>query len=278
MKTVGFIDYYLDEWHANNYPAWINEQSKGEFQVKYAYGKIDSPNADGLTNAQWAEKYAVTLLSSIDELIEKSDCIIVLAPDDPEVHYELSKDALKSGKPVFIDKTFAIKKDDAKNIFEIGEKYNSPCFSSSALRFSNVLKDIDRNGINTVVSIGCGEPKNYLIHQLEPIASLMGTDAKRVMFIGNNILPAWLIQYDDNKTAEVHFVKSWCDYTLHINYTDTNQTIKINDDFFFGLIESIIHMFKTGEIPVEHKCTVGIISILEACLKSQETPYEWLNV
>ena len=23
MKTIGFIDYYLDEWHANNYPAWI---------------------------------------------------------------------------------------------------------------------------------------------------------------------------------------------------------------------------------------------------------------
>jgi len=20
MKTIGFIDYYLDEWHANNYP------------------------------------------------------------------------------------------------------------------------------------------------------------------------------------------------------------------------------------------------------------------
>ena len=23
MIKVGFIDYYLDEWHANNYPAWI---------------------------------------------------------------------------------------------------------------------------------------------------------------------------------------------------------------------------------------------------------------
>ena len=23
MKTIGFIDYYLSEWHANNYPDWI---------------------------------------------------------------------------------------------------------------------------------------------------------------------------------------------------------------------------------------------------------------
>ena len=22
---IGFIDYYLDEWHANNYPDWFRE-------------------------------------------------------------------------------------------------------------------------------------------------------------------------------------------------------------------------------------------------------------
>jgi len=41
MKTVGFIDYFLDEWHANKYPAMIKERTNGEFQVKYAYGKVD---------------------------------------------------------------------------------------------------------------------------------------------------------------------------------------------------------------------------------------------
>lgn len=25
MKKIGFIDYFLDEWHANNYPDWIRE-------------------------------------------------------------------------------------------------------------------------------------------------------------------------------------------------------------------------------------------------------------
>ena len=29
MKTVGFIDYYLDEYHANNYPQWLKDASKG---------------------------------------------------------------------------------------------------------------------------------------------------------------------------------------------------------------------------------------------------------
>lgn len=278
MKAVGFIDYYLDEWHANNYPDWINNQSNGEYQVKYAYAAIESPNADALTNAQWAEKYSVTLVDSIDKLIELSDCIIVLSPDDPQMHYELSNKALQSGKPTYIDKTFSLKGDEAKSIFDIGEKYNSACFSSSALRFSEKLQQTNRENINSVISIGCGEPTNYLIHQLEPIAVLMGTDAKEVMFVGNNNLPAWIIKYDDNKTAEVHFMKSWCDYTLHINYSDSNQTLVINDDFFKGLIDSIINMFNTNQIPVEHTQTVGIIKILETCLKAQNKPFEWVNI
>ena len=49
MKKIGFIDYYLDEWHANTYPALIKELSEGEYEVAYAYGKIDSP-IGGISN------------------------------------------------------------------------------------------------------------------------------------------------------------------------------------------------------------------------------------
>ena len=99
MKSIGFIDYFLNEWHADNYPAWINAQTNGEMQVKYAYGHIQP--GDGLmTNEQWAEKNGVELCATIDEVIEKSDYIVVLSPDNPEMHVELSKKALESGKPV----------------------------------------------------------------------------------------------------------------------------------------------------------------------------------
>ena len=40
---VGFIDYYLDEWHANNYPRMLKELTGGEVEVAYAYGQIPSP-------------------------------------------------------------------------------------------------------------------------------------------------------------------------------------------------------------------------------------------
>ena len=42
MKTIGFVDYYISEWHANNYPVWIKdicEKSGKDFEVKYAWAE-----------------------------------------------------------------------------------------------------------------------------------------------------------------------------------------------------------------------------------------------
>ena len=56
MIKVGFIDYFLDEWHANTAPKHLEEQSNGEVKVCYAYGEIPSPK--GVTSEQWCEKWA----------------------------------------------------------------------------------------------------------------------------------------------------------------------------------------------------------------------------
>ncbi len=58
---IGFVDYYLDEWHANNYPALIKEVSGGEMEVAYAYGHIDSP-IGGMTTDEWCAKYGIERL------------------------------------------------------------------------------------------------------------------------------------------------------------------------------------------------------------------------
>ena len=70
MKKIGFIDYYLDEWHANYYPEFFRSEAGDRMEVAYAYGKIDAPN--GMTNKEWSEKYDAELLGSIEEVIENT--------------------------------------------------------------------------------------------------------------------------------------------------------------------------------------------------------------
>ena len=106
MKKIGFIDHFLDEWHADNYPKWIRESSyKGKFDVCYAWAEKDK--AGGQTSRQWCDTQKVELVGSKEELIRKSDCMIVLSPDNPERHEDLCRDVLLAGKPVYVDKTFA---------------------------------------------------------------------------------------------------------------------------------------------------------------------------
>ena len=40
MKTIGFVDYYISEWHADNYPKWIkeaNEKLGEDFKLEYVW-------------------------------------------------------------------------------------------------------------------------------------------------------------------------------------------------------------------------------------------------
>ncbi len=277
MKTVGFIDYYLDEWHANNYPRIINELTEGEFQVKYAYGKIDSP-IGGITNEEWAKQQGVELLDSIEEVIEKSDVLIVLSPDNPEMHEELCDLPLKSGKLVYVDKTFAPDKETALRIFENADKHGTTCFSSSALRFVTELKEVDKDNIYKIYSEGPGTYDMYSIHQIEPIVMLMNSRATRVMGLGDLEHPSLLIEFEDGRVAQMHHSN---DVKFKIRTVDkeNNPTdYTIFSEHFNLFMEALVEFFKTGKIPVEHSQTVDAIAIREAGYRALQKPYEWIEL
>ncbi|MDD4421666.1 MAG: TIM barrel protein, partial [Eubacteriales bacterium] len=192
VKKIGFIDYYLDEWHANNYPKFIKDATDGEFEVAYAYAEIDKPA--GLTTDQWCEKFGVKRLNSIQEVVDKSDCLIVLSPDNPEHHWDLCQIPLRSGKRVYVDKTFSLSKDIAEKLVAIAEESGTPFFSTSALRFATELDGVDRENIVFINSRGPGNFDTYAIHQIEPIVILMGSNAKRIMSIGSGKYESMVIE------------------------------------------------------------------------------------
>ena len=120
MKKIGVIDYYLDQYHFENYPAWIKEASKGAMEIAYAWAMVE--HEGGKSNAQCCEEQGIQLFSSIEEVIEKSDCLIVMSPDNPEMHEELCALPLASGKPTYVDKTFAVSRQAALNIVEMARQ------------------------------------------------------------------------------------------------------------------------------------------------------------
>jgi len=278
MKKIGFIDYYIDEWHANNYPKFIKDIAGDEFEVAYAYAEIDKP--DGLTTDEWCKKFEVTKLNSIDEVIDKSDYMIVLSPDNPERHWDLCQKPLRSGKRVYVDKTFALSKDIAQGLVNIAEESGTPFFSTSALRFATELKDVERENIVFMNSRGPGNFDTYSIHQIEPIVILMGSDVKRIMSIGSGKYESMVIEFEGGRRAVMsHYGWTGVDFNMTVNYADgKTKLIPSMSDFFPNFMRELCDFFKTGEIKAQHDETVAIMGIIEAGNNALSTPGIWVEV
>lgn len=277
MKKIGFIDYFLDEWHAEKYPAWIEQASGGTMKVTYAYGKTDKPG--GLSNQEWCDKKGIELLPTIEEVVAKSDYLIVLSPDYPEYHEELAELPLRSGKPTYVDKTFAPDRKTALLLFEWAQASGTPMYSSSALRFASEYAALAKDGIDAICSIGPGKFENYSIHQIEPIVALMGSDVKRVMYIGTDKSPALLIGFADGRQATVNQFGGGAPFSMTINYSSgSSKSLKVESDFFNLFIQNLVQFFQTGKAEVPSSDTIAIITIIEYGLKAAKTPHQWLEL
>lgn len=277
MKTIGFIDYYLDEWHANHYPEWIAKASDGQMRVAYAYGMKDSDK--GLTNRAWCDKNGIQLLDTIEEVVEKSDYLIVLSPDNPEQHERLADLPLRSGKPVYIDKTFAPDRASAIRMFELAEKHGTPMYSSSALRYAEEYVRADKDGIAAISSAGPGRYENYSIHQIEPIVSLMGCEVRRVMYIGNESSPALLYEFSDGRQASIRHFGWECPFSLAVQYRSGRAAVlSPNSDFFAAFIRDLVQFFVSGRPTVDRRETIAVITMIEYGFQAAQKPFQWVEL
>ncbi|WP_373230677.1 Gfo/Idh/MocA family protein [Cohnella sp.] len=276
MNRVGFIDYFLDEWHANHYPLWIEQASGGTMKVTCAYGEINAPN--GRDNAAWCRDMGIELLPTIEAVIESSEYLIVLSPDHPEFHEELALLPLQSGKPTYVDKTFARDRETASKMFEWAAKHNTPLYSSSALRFAPEYKEVRGKAIDTLCSQGPGKYANYGVHQIEPIVSLMGPRAKRVMSIGTILTPALLIDFPDGRQATLHHIQN-SPFLITLQFEGGHSArITAEADFFAAFIDNLEQFFRTGISTVDPEETIAVITLIEYGLKAMQTPYEWIEL
>lgn len=278
---IGFIDYYLDEWHANNYPKLIAKASGGAHEVCCAYAHIEPPAEMNLrSNAQWSKDYGVELVDSIEEVIARSDCLVVLSPDNPEMHELLCQLPLASGKRTYIDKTFSPDKATAERIFSHAEKHNTPCFSSSALRFASELDEIDLGSIYKIYSEGPGTLSIYSIHQIEPIVRLMNCRAKRVMFLGDEMHPSYMVQFEDGRLVQIHHRDDKSRTFRITTVAENNKAVhhEIKSDFFGLFIQAMIRFFETGEAPVTHAQTIDVMAIRATAIAACNTPFVWVDL
>ena len=281
MKTIGFVDYYISEWHANEYPAWIkeaNEKLGEDFELKYAWAELDKSLVDGVSTDEWCAKYGVEKCGSIQELCEKADYILVLAPSNPEVHLKYAQEVLKYKKNTYIDKTFAPDYATAKKIFDIAEEYGTKFFSSSALRYSTELEDLI-NAKAIITTGGGGNLDEYIIHQVEMVVKTMNDTAKKVRVEkqGDNQYIC-TVAFESGKTATLLYAPCYA-FSVCAQKEDGGYANRgIASDFFKALILDILRFYATGEKSFCGKQTLEVMKIRGGIIQAKNNLGEWLEL
>lgn len=280
MKKIGFIDYFLDEWHANNYPGWIRGAGRG-FEIAYAWAAMDKPG--GMTTGEWCAQYGVARASSQEELIEKCDGVIVLSPDNPEQHEALASLALRSGKPVYVDKTFAPGLAAAERMFDLAERHGTPMYSTSALRYAEELQWLKDNGVaqadvQFAAARGPGLFVNYSIHQIEMIVAAMGTGVKRAIAHGTDDAPIVVYEYEGGRCSVVNHLP-WSGFSLTVQDNLTRgASLAIEGNYWEGCIDALLRFFDTGVSPVPRAETCEAVAMVEAGAEALRHPGAWVGV
>ncbi|MBQ8338916.1 MAG: Gfo/Idh/MocA family oxidoreductase [Clostridia bacterium] len=278
MRKIGFVDYYLSEWHANQYPAWIkaaNELLGTDFAVSYAWAEQEISPVDGKSTAEWCEKYGAAACDSLEALCEKSDAILILAPSDPEKHLPYAETVLRYGKPTYIDKTFAPDAATAERIFALAEQHSTPLFSSSALRYASELAlPFD---CRCVATTGSGSSlAEYIVHQAEMVVKCLGVGAKALQVtdrLGTAV--SLRITYGDDRAASMTFAPGGLPFTVYAEDADGKAVWHaIKSDFFQAMLCDILRFFTSKQAPVPPRETVEVMRLREAALKAVCAPGE----
>ena len=268
-------------------PIFLMEQANplaDEVDRKIAYIEVtddtmDSYRADIKTCSDFiggiVEKFGAEKCDTIDELCEKSDVIVILAPSNPETHLRYAEAVLKHGKRTYIDKTFAPDSAVAKEIFALGEKYGTPFFSTSALRYATELDAVDSPDSLLVTGGGSNLPE-YFIHLGEMVVKKMGA-VKCVKATANG--SQWIIgaKTASGKDATMIWGASM-PYGAYMTKDGKETWKSLKSPFFDGLIADMLNFFETGKASFDCSETLDVMALRDAALKAVECPGEEIEV
>ena len=221
------------------------------------------------------KKWNVKIVSSIAELCPAVDGIL-LESVDGRPHLAQFQEAVKCGKPVFIDKPLASTLEDARAIAALAAKANVPWFSASALRYSEIqdMQNADVTGA-MVWAPGPTEPHQQLdltwygIHGVEMLFTILGPGCVEVSRMSSSSEDVITGRWSDGRLGVVHLERPYGKYGaiafIKGQKIDSRPDVKVS---YIPLVQKIVEFMHTGKPAVANSVTLEIFAFMDAAQKS----------
>jgi predicted dehydrogenase len=232
--------------------------------------------------AELRDKFGVTIVDSPEAVASACDAILLTSLDGRTHPGQFARIAA-FGKPVFMDKPFAVSTADAKAIFATAKQHNVKLFSSSSLRFTEALTKVVTPETRATVRGAdfCGaaahEPTNpglywYGIHAVEMLFTTMGRGCRSVRCVSNKDYDLATGIWADGRIGTVRGSRTG-NYEMHglVHFEKTTAAVNVQTQvkpFYASLTEEFLAFFQGGATPIDPEETIEMMRFIEAANES----------
>lgn len=223
---------------------------------------------------QLKKEYQVEIVDSIPALLEKVDAVL-LESVDGRPHWEQAKLVLSAKKPVFIDKPMAASLADAMRIFKLAAETGTPCFSSSALRFTPNIAGAKTNPkVGKVTGCLAFSPCSlnkfhpdlfwYGVHGVETLYTIMGPGCESVQRSSTAGTEVVTGIWKDGRIGTFRGIREGQGEFGALIFGTKGTFATGNFTGYDPLVTEIVKFFRTGVTPVSPEETMELLAFMEA--------------
>lgn len=290
--NIGIIG--LDTPHAAAFAALLNDDSHphhvtgGKVVAAFRGGSPDmelsASRVDGFAG-EIQDKYGVRLVGSPEDVAEQCDAIL-LESVDGRVHPALFRRIAPYGKPVFIDKPFAVSYTDALDMVGQAERYRVPLMSTSSVRFAEqftrALEHSGSEGDVTGVDFYGTMPLQptqpglfwYGVHAVDVIYRALGQGCEEVATMTSRDHDAVIGRWRDGRIAVIRGTRTGNQSRGGVIHRENGSVFfdvyAGGKPYFASTLERIMAFFQHGDISVPIAETLEVIRFIEAANRSRE--------
>lgn len=287
----------LDTSHAPHFTRLCNDASQEHavngLQVVAAYPG-GSPDFQASISrlekftSEMRDDLGVSIVERGEDLLDQCDAFMLESVDGRQ-HREIFEILAAAGKPVFVDKPFAVSINDARAMLELAKEKGVRLFSSSALRYAESVVKAKNKG--EVLGADLHGPLQiipempgyfwYGIHQVEMLQSLMGTGCKRVRAVVAEDQELLQLEWQDGRLASLRGKRGrdnrFGGTVFHpdsISLVDSSQETV---PFYVFLMQRVARFLCDGEDLLAPEAIFEVVALMEAANISRESG-EWQEV
>jgi len=221
----------------------------------------------------------IVIVDSIELLLEQVD-VVLLESSDGRKHLEQVRPVMASGKRVFIDKPLAGSLADAIKIVDLSKKYNTPFFSSSAMRFKPDIHEArDHTELGKITGCIAYSPCPlesthpdlywYGVHGVETLFTIMGPGCKSVTRTQTSETELVVGVWQDGRIGTFRGLRTGFREYGALIFRDKENILVKKFGGYEVLLKQITQFFVTGVPPVSPEETLGIFAFMEAADESK---------